>query len=213
MSNPGSPQFSLEARDLSAVRGDRIIFEGLGFRVESGEVLQVEGRNGSGKTTLLRMICGLTRPTKGQMLWRGEDIQSLKADYWSELAYVGHLSGVKEELTPLENLDFAGRLSACHTDRDPLDVLERLGLPEEHEDIPCRKLSAGQRRRVALARLLLSGATLWVVDEPFTALDREGRAMVEELVAAHLDQGGMAVMTTHHTVKLGDHKVVELLIK
>lgn len=189
----------LAARQLAFERNDRPLFQNLDFTLEPGQVLQVEGRNGSGKTTLLRLLCGLARPSAGELLWDGRPVE--ETDYLAELAYVGHLAGLKEELTPFENLAFAKAIGGG-TGTEPLAALDRVALPVGHEEVPVRFLSAGQRRRVALARMLVSGARLWISDEPFTALDRQGRRLVEELLSAHAAGGGMAVLTTHHAVEL-----------
>jgi heme exporter protein A len=177
------------------VRHDRTLFDALSFTLNDGEILQVEGANGSGKTSLLRMLCGLVQPDEGMILWDGADIGEDRAEFLTEALYIGHAHGVKEELTPRENLRFAQALGpAGHTSTEA--ALARVGL-YGYEDVPARMLSAGQRRRVALARLLVRAARLWVLDEPFTALDRVGRELVETLLAAHIERGGLAVLTTH----------------
>lgn len=201
----------LTVDQLACRRGDRRLFEQLSFAMGAGTVLQIEGRNGCGKTTLLRTLCGLTRPTEGSIAWAGRDIRTDFAAYAAELNYVGHHPGVKEELSPFENLDFAARLAGAAADgAAPEQALERIGLPLECEDIPCRKLSAGQRRRVALARLLLLPGRLWILDEPFTALDVAGRDLVESLLLEHTQRGGMAIVTSHHAVNL-EGSVVQTL--
>ena len=210
MSAPGNQAIRLEVHQLAFTRSDRVLFSDLSFALEPGQVLQIEGHNGSGKTTLLRTLCALSTPSDGEVRWCGENIRKVLPDYLEELAYVGHIPGVKEELTPLENLAFAQAITRPRPGIDAESALERIGLPVEHEDIPCRKLSAGQRRRVALARLLMSDARLWVLDEPFTALDRVGRKMVEQMLRDHASAGGMAVITTHHTVSLDNSPVQHL---
>jgi heme exporter protein A len=191
----------LEIDDLECIRGDRTLFSGLSFRVVAGQVLQIEGANGSGKTSLLRIVCGLSLPSQGEVRWRGTDIQRVRSEFFSDLVYVGHVPAVKEELTPLENLRMVQALGRARDDISLDDALERVGL-FGFEDVPARKLSAGQRRRVALARLLVREASLWVLDEPFTALDRKGRAKVEAMLAEHTQSGGMAVISTHHVIDL-----------
>ena len=202
MSEYGRKTFRVEGVDLALARNDRYIFSGLNFSLEAGQILQVEGHNGSGKTTMLRILCGLTLPTEGRVQWCGEDIRANLPEYYAHLAYVGHAPGIKGELTPLENLNLTMRMDCPRKGADAEQVLERLQLPAYCDDIPCSNLSAGQRRRVALGRLLMLDARLWVLDEPFTALDRSGRRLVEELLSEHAQAGGMAVMTTHHVVNL-----------
>jgi heme exporter protein A len=193
---------SLEVRGLSFHRNDEPLFTDLGFQLSSGDVLLVEGSNGSGKTTLLRTLCGLAMPSAGEIRWCGREIRDAQPEYLADLAYVGHLAGLKGELTPIENLAFARRLHSARDEVAPADALERLGLPPECDDLPARRLSAGQQRRVALARLLISRARLWVLDEPFTALDHAGRGRVEELLAEHAARGGIAILTTHHAMQV-----------
>lgn len=192
----------LSVEGLACRRAERTLFRDVSFELRAGQVLQIEGRNGCGKTTLLRTLCGLTRPAEGRVCWAGADIRDNYAAYAMELVYVGHYAGIKEELTPLENLAFTSALGGGEGRVTPEQALQRIGLPFECEDIPCRKLSAGQRRRVALARLLLSSSRLWILDEPFTALDVTGRTLVESLLREHTARGGMAVVTSHHAVDL-----------
>jgi heme exporter protein A len=195
-----SPQAGLSAHDLQCIRDDRILFEGLNFSLSPGQVLQVEGHNGSGKTSLLRILCGLTLPAEGQVRWRGEDIQDSRAEYCAQLCYVGHAHGVKGELTPLENLEIACALGPPTNGLGLREALANIGL-RGFEEVAARTLSAGQRRRVALARLLVSRAAVWILDEPFTSLDKAGMEYVEHLLDRHARQGGIAVVTSHHTVR------------
>ena len=187
-----------------------MLFGDLNFSIESGQVLQVEGHNGSGKTTLLRTLCGLALPSNGEVRWCGQNIRKAQTDYFAELSYVGHYAGVKDELTALENLAMARAMSTSREGVGAEDALQRLGLPVECEDVPCRNLSAGQKRRVALARLLVTDTRLWVMDEPFTALDVAGRRTVEEMLSEHSGRGGIAVITTHHAVSLDSGLVKHL---
>ncbi len=202
MRSDDTPSIRLAAEGLAIRRGDRPLFSDLDFGIEGGQVLQIEGQNGCGKTTLLRILCTLTQPSEGRLVWNGTPLDEVLPDYLAELVYVGHHPAVKDDLTPLENLAFSRLLSRPKPDADPEQALERLGLEVDYETLPCRKLSAGQRRRVALARLLLSDARVWVLDEPFTALDVRGRDLVEALLAEHAMRGGIAILTTHHAVSV-----------
>ena len=197
---------SLQVRELECIRDDRILFSGLDFTVGSGEVLQVEGHNGSGKTSLLRILCGLLPPSHGDVLWCGKPIHKVRSDFLAELSYLGHHNGIKGELTPLENLNFAANLSLRRPDTDPYAILARLAL-RGFEDVPCRTLSAGQNRRVGLARLLMTRGLLWVLDEPFSSLDRKGIQDLEGIFEEHVGNGGVIVLTTHHPVDIGRCKV------
>jgi len=194
---PDSP--ALVAQDLTCIRNDRTLFSGLCFELRSSQALVLEGRNGSGKTSLLHILCGTRRPEQGRVRWGGEDISELGSQYHAAMAYLGHKDGVKLDLTLLENLTIAKSLGNSDVDAQPVQALAELEL-SGYEDIPARHLSAGQRRRVALSRLLLSRAQLWILDEPFTSLDRHGIRIVETLVKRHLSKGGMLAMTSHHTV-------------
>jgi heme exporter protein A len=196
-----SAALSLESADLECIRSDRTLFKGLSFTLRNGEILQVEGPNGSGKTSLLRVLCGLTLPTRGDVRWCGEDIQKTRQAFLAQVVYVGHAHGVKEELTALENLRMASALGRPRPGTSLEEALVKLGL-YGFEDVPARTLSAGQRRRVALARLLVCDAWLWVLDEPFTALDRTGIKAMEALLETHTARGGMVVLTTHQTINL-----------
>ena len=185
----------LRGRELAVVRGDRALFTGIGFALRAGELLQLEGPNGSGKTSLLRAVAGLIPPDDGELWWRGEAVRRQRQAYHAELAWMGHRPGFKGDLTALENLRFEAGLRGSR--RGAMEaLLERLGLDRLCE-LPFRLLSAGQQRRFALARLVLSGATLWLLDEPFTNLDAQGRRQVQGLVGEHLAAGGLALAASH----------------
>ncbi len=196
---------SLEADRLSCIRDDRVLFEDLSFAVSSGEAIVLEGRNGTGKTSLLRILCGLRRPDEGEVRWHGAPIEKNYVDYYTHMAFVGHMDGIKRELSALENLRISRSLCGAGDMRieQALEILKLAG----YEDIPTYYLSAGQRRRVALARLLATDARLWILDEPFTSLDREGIALVENLMDRHVGAGGAMIMTSHHEVHLSTPNV------
>jgi heme exporter protein A len=197
---------SLEGRALECIRDDRVLFSGLDFVLGSGQTLLLEGRNGSGKTSLLRILCGIRLPESGAVTWGGEDIFSLGPVYHEHIAYVGHRDGLKLDLTPMENLAMARGLGSPNPDTSPGDALHRVDLLG-FEDIPTRNLSAGQQRRLALARLLVTRSKVWILDEPFTSLDVHGIELAEELFHEHVSLGGMLAMTSHHAVNLGSAQV------
>ncbi len=192
----------LEASNLECVRGEKSLFSGLSFKLGEGTCLMVQGANGSGKTSLLRMICGLSPPAQGEIRWNGAPIRELAEDYRGELLYCGHAGAVKEELTAVENARLSATLAGAAVDEQAAcAALRRLGL-KGREDLPARVLSAGQKRRVALSRLLLEKRRLWVLDEPLTALDRDAVAQLCGLIDAHLAEGGLAVLTSHQDLPL-----------
>ena len=200
----------LAAEQLACVRGERRLFANVGFRLDGGELLYLQGRNGAGKTSLLRMLIGLLPPEAGQILWRGQDIHEQIDEYRAELCYLGHHNAIKEELTPLENLLLSARLAdETLSEDDALDALEQVGLAGR-EDLACKYLSQGQKRRVALARLVKERRALWVLDEPFVALDVAAVAWLAGIISAHLQRGGLAVMTTHQPVDIPAGTVREL---
>lgn len=191
----------LECRALACERGDRRLFSGLQLALEPGGLARVLGPNGSGKTSLLRILAGLTRPAEGEVRWRGERIGDLAEEYGRELAYIGHAPALKEELSVGENLAFAARLADSPASAAQMEAaLERLGVAAL-APLPARVLSQGQKRRASLARLALPGAApLWLLDEPFAALDEDGIGRVRELAEAHLARGGLLVLTSHQDV-------------
>src|SRR5512135_1425231 len=192
----------LEVSDLACARGDHHLFSGLSFTLSAGELMQVQGANGSGKTTLLRALCGFVQPVRGRVLWCGQDIVEWDDAYHAELLYIGHLNAIKDELSALENLQMSGGLAGYTvTEQQALAALRRMGL-QRREHLPVRVLSQGQRRRVALARLLIGDAHLWILDEPLTALDVGAVGLMQELIGEHLAKGGMTIFTTHQPLQV-----------
>ncbi|WP_455210076.1 cytochrome c biogenesis heme-transporting ATPase CcmA [Kaarinaea lacus] len=197
----------LEVRDLACVRGDHRLFRGLNFTLHAGELLHLRGSNGSGKTSLLRTICGLMAPAEGQVLWQGQNTRSIREEFFNNLIYLGHLGAIKGDLTAFENLRLACQLAGLPIDEDNLlNAITQMGLAGR-EDLPTKVLSAGQKRRVALARLLAHNAKLWILDEPFNALDVVAVELLKQLIADHVRADGMVILTTHQEVEIETGKI------
>jgi heme exporter protein A len=200
----------LEGRDLDCERGGRALFRGLSFSVKSGELLRIAGANGSGKSSLLRILCGLLAPSAGEVRWHGTPIRSLQEEYSTQLVYLGHAAAVKDDLSAAENLAIACALAGISPTADEVGrALERFGVPAN--GVAARRLSQGQRRRAALARLALSERVpLWLLDEPFSALDADGIELLQGLFQRRLAQGGAIVFTTHQDPGIAATRVVNL---
>jgi heme exporter protein A len=195
---------SLTAEKLACARGERRLFDGLNFRVKAGQALAVEGANGAGKTSLLRMIAGFLAPAAGRLVVKTAQGESDDGEERGKsIGWLGHQDGLKPQLTVIEQLTFFARLYGKHA--DPA-LLEQVGLARQ-ADLPCRYLSAGQRRRLALARLLASARPLWLLDEPFAALDIAGQRLVAHLMAMHCGQGGIIIAATHDPLGLGNESL------
>lgn len=199
----------LSVHNLACRRGDRVLFEHLEFVLASGQLVHLTGRNGCGKTTLLRTLCGLTLPHEGSVHWRDTDIRELGDEYRAELAFVGHNNGIHGELTPEENLHFTTGLSRRPEPARIVEALDRVGLSAQRF-LASKLLSQGQRRRVALARLLILDQPLWILDEPFTALDRETADRMGTVVADHIGGGGLVIVTSHTPLPVAPEAVREL---
>lgn len=193
----------LQTVSLSCLRGDRRLFSDLNVTVQPGTLLAVVGENGSGKTSLLRMLSSLLSPEEGAILWQGQDIREQREQYCAQLTYIGHLNGIKDDLTAMENLALSASLAGDPCEGTAAHVaLEAVGLRRQAHQLPTKVLSQGQKRRVALARLWLSTRPLWLLDEPFTSLDTAATGLVTERLHGHLTRGGIAVVVTHQEVGL-----------
>ena len=200
----------LIARNLTCLRGDRLLFKKVGFELSAGGLMYVLGENGSGKSSLLRLLCGLLTPEDGEVFWDGKSIKNDPENYQSNLTYIGHLNGLKDDLTALENLQFSARLAAnVVNDAVVLSALTAIGVAR-CANLPVGVLSQGQKRRVALARLWLSSSQLWILDEPFAALDTASVAILAEQLNQHMAKGGMAIITTHQDVDIQAQSIQNL---
>jgi heme exporter protein A len=186
----------LEGRAINVWRGDRHILRDVSFSLREGEFLKLTGPNGVGKTTLIRVVCGLLPAESGTVEWRGKPVDSSNDAYHTDMTYLGHLNSLKADLTARENLKFLGGLREELTVADVDAALDRVGILSRG-DLAARSLSAGQKRRLALSRLLVSGAVLWILDEPVTNLDVAGLGLVEDLVREHVERGGLALAAAH----------------
>lgn len=190
----------LSVDNITVWRGDNLLLDDVCFALNAGQILQIRGANGSGKTTLLRIVCGIGFSDEGSVSWRGVSIGSSADQYNAELLYLGHKPGIKAALTPVENLRIFCTLSgvtfSTATDNAISTALSHLSL-DTKAHLACRHLSAGQQRRVSLARLILQTAKLWVLDEPLTSLDKDGLAWVENQIGQHVAKGGAVLLTTH----------------
>ena len=187
----------LSVQQLACERGRKRLFSDLNFQVHPGQCLHVQGANGAGKTSLLRIVCGLAEALQGEIYWRGQDTRVDPGAWRAELVYLGHTPGLKDELSAAENLHFQSQIDGCSLSRAQIDgALQRVGLGRQQQ-VPLRRFSQGQKRRAALARLIARPVALWVLDEPLAALDQPAQQLVAQLLAGHLQAGGLALVTSH----------------
>ena len=198
----------LEAVQLSCVRGYKTLFENLNIELQAGQLLLVEGKNGAGKTSLLKLLTGLRRPDAGTILWQGKNITDAESGYRQSLSWLGHQNPLKEDQTALENLQMLGAIRT-RNNRCAIEALKTLQL-SKFKNKAVKTFSAGMKRRLSLASLLISETPLWILDEPQAALDKAGIALFESLASAHLEQGGMIIMTSHHDIAIANHHLVRL---
>jgi len=200
----------LEVINLTCVRGTRRLFRDLNFSAHEGELIELRGPNGSGKTSLLRILCGLATPANGEVRWHGQSIRSLGEEYFASVAYLGHQNAVKDELTAVENLRISSAVSGRPLDPDEgQQILSRVGLTEQ-QNLPARVLSAGQRRRLGMTRLLTSPAKLWILDEVLTSLDTTAMDLSREFISDHLQHNGIAIVATHQDLNIGGARAQRL---
>jgi heme exporter protein A len=189
------------AKELECIRRDNILFQGLNFRLEDGALLQIDGVNGSGKSSLLQMCIGLIQASEGSITWNGENITTSRYQFQSDMTYFGHTNGVKAGLTALENMKVMHALSGSKNKIDYSSILDQIGL-SNMEDVLLSRMSAGQKRRVGLTRIFMAISKLWLLDEPFNALDKNGKQIIEQLIIKHCKSGGMVIFATHQKMEI-----------
>ncbi|MBT8588259.1 cytochrome c biogenesis heme-transporting ATPase CcmA [Polynucleobacter paneuropaeus] len=210
ISHPPFSAQSFQAKNLTCVRGDQTLFASLSFALTSGECLHVRGENGVGKTSLLRLLAGLSQPEQGEVIWNASNIKSDREAFHQALCFLGHRDALKEDLSALENLMMYATLGASNSSRESaLQCLWQFGL-RGREDLPVHYLSAGQKKRVVIARIAMRGAPLWILDEPFNALDSQGVQGFIGLVEQHLSRGGIAVLTGHQDLSITGLRALQL---
>ncbi|MBU3612107.1 cytochrome c biogenesis heme-transporting ATPase CcmA [Polynucleobacter sp. MG-27-Goln-C1] len=207
---PASSASVLEARALTCIRGERELFSGLDLQVLAGQCLHIRGENGVGKTSLLRLLTGLTSPESGEILWNGHSIKKEASEYHGKLLFLGHRDALKEDLSAIENLRLYAAIDGITlSEQDAFASLWRFGL-KGREDLPVNCLSAGQKKRVLMARMLTRGAQVWILDEPFNALDTHAMQVLQDLITEHLKSNGLVVLTSHQPVAIPGLRVLDL---
>ncbi len=194
----------LNVKNLECIRRDNILFQGLNFSLKEGDLLQINGVNGSGKSSLLQLCVGLIQATEGEITWNDENISSSRYQFQSEITYFGHTNGVKAGLTSLENMKVMHALSGSRAKIDYSLILKQIGL-SGMEDVLLSRMSAGQKRRVGLTRIFMATSKLWLLDEPFNALDKSGKKIIEQLIVKHCSSGGMVIFATHQTMEINEY--------
>ncbi|RUO26358.1 heme ABC transporter ATP-binding protein CcmA [Aliidiomarina minuta] len=205
-------QSILQAEQLTSVRGERTLFSGLDLTVDSGQLYQIEGPNGAGKSTLLRILAGLLKPQAGEIKFCAENCDQVRGEFLRDMLFIGHKAAVKPELTAIENLEFFAAVQGHPLQAPPFELLAQLGLVGL-EDVPAGHLSAGQQRRIALTRLWLTSARLWILDEPFTSLDTAGIALLHKRFGEHLAAGGAIVLTSHQPLDWAGQAFVRMQLE
>lgn len=201
---------TLQVRDLACRRGERLLFEHLDFELQSGELLLIEGQNGCGKTTLLKTLASIRHPDSGDIRWNNHPTHKQREEFHQQLFWLGHHNAIKGDLTAVENLRIQANLQEVNVpDNRIWDALDTIGL-YGYEDLPTKVLSQGQKRRVALAGFLLTTAKLWILDEPFSALDVRAVDLLQSILRKHVEQGGMVILTTHQEVALMSDQIKRL---
>jgi heme exporter protein A len=207
---PASVSAALEAREITCVRGDRELFSGLNLQLFAGHCLHVRGENGVGKTSLLRLLTGLASPESGEVLWCGHPIKEQASEYHSKLLFLGHRDALKEDLSAIENLSMYAAIDGIAlSEQDAFASLWRFGL-KGREDLPVNYLSAGQKKRVLMARMLTRRAQVWILDEPFNALDTHAVGELQDLIVEHLQGNGLVVLTSHQPLAIPGLRVLDL---
>ncbi len=196
-----SEAHALKISHIAFSRNENVILDDMNFSINAGELMQIDGANGSGKSTLLRILAGLLEPSHGHVQWHGQDAFGHGSDYQEQLMYLGHKNAIKDDLSPLENLEFIRQLKHSQTELGCLEALEKFRLAD-YGHTPIRRMSAGQKRKVSLARLMLVKTTVWLLDEPFTALDQAGKTILEAVIKTHIHGGGLVIFATHQAIEI-----------